>query len=100
MNLCQYSTRLLRQFLDISLIIRQKKLYNCVKVTPPAFKNIHELAKYFTMIFQVSTAMYIEINGFWEVAPDSLVRTYQLHYRVKHLKMEKPAFFLSLVAIF
>jgi len=51
------------------------------------------------MIFQVSTAVYIQIKGFWEVAPGSLVHTYQLHFRVKRLKMEEPPFFMNLVAI-
>jgi len=44
--------------------------------------------------------MYIEIKGFWEVAPGSLVHAYQLHFRLKRLKMGEPAFFVSLVAIF
>jgi hypothetical protein len=66
----------------------------------PAIRNRHQLAKYFTVPFQASTALYIQIKGFREVAPGSLVHTYQLHFRIKHLKMEEPTFFVSLVATF
>jgi hypothetical protein len=98
-NLCQNNTSLLRHNPEISLLIWHKKLYDCVKVTLSSLEDRHKLVKYFTVTFQVSTAVYIEIMVFWNVTPCSSVNAYQLKFMVNHLKVDEAGFFEILLAI-